>query len=408
MYLSYRQGLVLMSFDCDVLVVGAGPAGSVAALRLARTGRRVLLCDRAAFPRDKTCGDGLIADALAVLQQLGLDEAVRNAAYRTNRLLTISPGGVEVRFESNFLVLPRRQFDHLLFEQALSAGATFRHVIVDGPICEGNRVVGASARLPGSEAAIALRAPITLLATGAEGGVLRKFDRDARVGPSGLAVRTYARLADGSDLTDLVISLERDLLPGYAWAFPAPDGLLNVGVGALSGKSLRSQGINLRSRLDALLAGKGRLGALLGPMRAVDRQRGAPLRTGLTGSVLGRPGLAVIGEAGGTTYAVTGEGIGKAMESAMLAADLIEACEGDPAPVGPQFAELMARRYTARFAAYTTAEKWVARPFVADYVARRANSSRWVHDRLTGVINERDLPNRVFSARSIWRLLTHA
>jgi geranylgeranyl reductase family protein len=399
---------VSMSFDCDVVVVGAGPAGSVAALRLAQAGRRVVLVDRAAFPRDKTCGDGLIADALAVLRQLGLEDAVRNAAYRTNRLLTISPGGVEVRFESTFLVLPRRQFDQVLFERALSAGAEFRRLIVDGPIREGDRVLGVVARPPGSETAIRVRAPLTLLATGAEGGVLRKFDDQARVVPSGLAVRTYARLTHGSDLTDLVISLERDLLPGYAWAFPAPGGVLNVGVGALSGTSLRSQGINLRSRLDALLAGKGRLGAMLGPMQAVERQRGAPLRTGLLGSMLGRPGLAIVGEAGGTTYAVTGEGIGKAMESAMLACDLIAACGGDPASVGPQFAQAMTRRYSARFAAYTTAEKWVARPFVADYVARRANASRWVHDRLTGVINERDLPNRVFSARSIWRLLTHA
>lgn len=397
-----------MVFDCDVIVVGAGPAGSVAALRLSQAGRRVVLVDRAAFPRDKTCGDGLIADALAVLRQLSLEESVRNAAYRTNRLLTISPGGVEVRFESTFFVLPRRQFDQVLFERALAAGAEFRQLIVDGPIHEGDRVVGVVARPPGSETAIRVRAPLTLLATGAEGGVLRKFDEQARVSPSGLAVRTYAQLTRGSDVTDLVISLERDLLPGYAWAFPAPGGVLNVGVGALSGKSPRSQGINLRSRLDALLAGKGRLGAMLGPMQAVERQRGAPLRTGLMGSMLGRPGLAIVGEAGGTTYAVTGEGIGKAMESAMLASDLVEACDGDPAAVGPQFAQAMTRRYGARFAAYTTAEKWVARPFVADYVARRANTSRWVHDRLTGVINERDLPNRVFSARSIWRLLTHA
>jgi geranylgeranyl reductase family protein len=393
--------------DFDVIVVGAGPAGAVAALRFAQAGRRVLVCDRAVFPRDKTCGDGLIADALAVLRTLGLDELVRNAAYRSSRLLTISPGGVEVRFQSNFLVLPRRRFDQVLFEHAMGAGAEFRQLIVDGPVRDGDRVVGVRARRPGSESALQLRAPLTVLATGAEGGVLKKFDEGARVSPSGLAVRTYARLANGADLTDLIISLERDLLPGYAWAFPVPDGLMNVGVGALSGTSLRSQNINLRSRLDALLAGTGRLGSMLGPMHAVERQKGAPLRTGLMGSRLGGPGLAVAGEAGGTTYAVTGEGIGKAMESAMLLADLASTRD-DLAQAGPDYAQAMTEKYRARFAAYTTAERWVARPLVADYVARRANTSRWVHDRLTGVINERDLPNRIFSARSIWRLITHS
>ena len=396
------------SSSFDVIVAGAGPAGSVAALRLAQAGRRVLLCDRAAFPRDKTCGDGLIADALAVLRTIGLDDVVREASYRTSRLLTISPGGVEVRFQSTFLVVPRRRFDHLLFERAVSAGATFQQLVVDGPIREGERVVGIRAHRLASGETVELRAPLTVLATGAEGRVLRMFDEHARVAPSGLAVRTYARRVNGGDLTDLVISLERDLLPGYAWAFPAPDGLVNVGVGALSGVSLRSQGINLRTRLDALLAGQGRLGTLLGPLRAVERHQGAPLRTGLMGARLGSPGLAVAGEAGGTTYSVTGEGIGKAMESAMLIADLAEASGNDLPSVGPDYARLMVQRYRARFAAYTTAERWVARPFVADYVARRANRSKWVHDRLTGVINERDLPNRVFSVRSIWRLLTHS
>jgi geranylgeranyl reductase family protein len=390
----------------DIVVIGAGPAGSVAAMRLAQTGMRVVLCDRAAFPRDKTCGDGLIADALAVLKALGLEQPVRDAAYGSSRLLTISPGGVEVRFQSTFLVLPRMRFDHVLFERALSAGAEYRQLVVDGPLSSGDQVVGVRARRPASESTVELRAPLTLLATGAEGAVLKKFDPRARAAPSGLAVRTYARRTNGAELTDLIISLERDLLPGYAWAFPAPDGLLNVGVGALSTTSLRSQGINLRTRLDALLAGNGRLGAILGPMRAVERHKGAPLRTGLIGSQLGRPGLAVIGEAGGTTYAVTGEGIGKAMESGMLAADLALSAGDDLPSVGPEYARLMEQRYRARFAAYTTAEKWVARPLVADYVARRANRSEWVHSRLTGVINERDLPNRIFSARSIWRLLT--
>jgi flavin-dependent dehydrogenase len=198
------------------------------------------------------------------------------------------------------------------------------------------------------------------------------------------------------------------LLPGYAWAFPAPDGVMNVGVGALSSRSLRSQGINLNSRLDALLAGRGQLGAMLGPLRAVERHKGAPLRTGLVGSRLGQPGLAVIGEAGGTTYAVSGEGIGKAMESAMQVADLAAAAGDRLESVGLDYAKLMVQRYASRFEAYTTAERWIARPVVADYVARRANRSRWVHDRLTGIINEGDLPNRVFSARSIWRLLTRS
>ena len=70
------------------------------------------------------------------------------------------------------------------------------------------------------------------------------------------------------------------------------------------------------------------------------------------------------------------------------------------------YAELMTSRFGGRFRAYTTAQWWLRFPFIADYVARRANESAWVHERLRGVLEEHDLPNRVFSARSLWKLMT--
>jgi geranylgeranyl reductase family protein len=394
------------AFDADVLIAGAGPAGAAAALRLARAGWRVVLCDRSRFPRDKACGDGLIADSIAALNRLGLDRAVSDAAYRTSGLLTISPGGTEVRFTSAFWVLPRRVLDDVIVRAALDAGARFEDVIVESPLVEGGRVAGFRGRRPGSEAPVTLRAPLTMLATGGAAGVLRRFDPNARGDASGVAIRAYTRAS--ATVTDLVISLERDLLPGYAWAFPAPDGLLNVGVGALRGRGLGAGARNLRQRLDRLLAGEGRLGKMLGRQEAVTAYQGAPLRTGLSGAAFGRPGLVVIGEAAGTTYSLTGEGIGKAMESGLLAADLaVEAGQDACAMIGARYAETMRSRYAARFRTYDAAQRWVAFPFISDYVARRANRSAWVHERLTRVITEQALPSHVFSARTLWRLVTH-
>src|SRR6187455_2998765 len=151
----------------EIIIAGAGPAGSVAALQLARAGRRVLLLDRHDFPRDKTCGDGLIADSIGALTALGLADDVAARSQRTSRLLVVAPSGTEVRFETAFWVLPRLVLDDLLFSKAREAGAGFRRVIVDGPIREGGRVVGVVAHEPKHEAAIELRAPLTLLATGA-------------------------------------------------------------------------------------------------------------------------------------------------------------------------------------------------------------------------------------------------
>lgn len=392
----------------DVIIAGAGPAGASAAIQLARAGRRVVLCDRSQFPRDKTCGDGLIADSIAALRTLGLDRAVADAAYRTNGLLTISPGGIEVRFSSTFWVLPRRTLDDLIFRAAIEAGVQFEQVSVDGPIVEGGRVVGVTGTRAGARERVSYRAPLTMLATGATAGVLRKFDDQARSDASGVAIRAYTRPAEPR-ISELIISLERDLLPGYAWAFPAPDGLLNVGVGALRGRGLGGDDLNLRERMDALLAGTGVLGRMLGPQQAVTPYQGAPLRTGLTGARFHRPGLVIVGEAAGTTYSLTGEGIGKAMESAMLAAELaIDAAPGALPDIGPRYAELMRSRYAARFRTYDTEQRWASFPWVSDYIARRANRSQWVHERLTRVITEQALPSHVFSARTIWRLMTHS
>lgn len=389
----------------DVIVAGAGPAGSAAALQLARAGRRVILCDRSEFPRDKTCGDGLIADAIAAFEKLGLDHAVAGRAYCTSRLRLFSPRATQVSFETAFWVLPRRILDHMLFARAIEAGAQFRRLIVDAPLTDGLRIVGITGRVPKSDARVELRAPLTLLATGASAGVLRKFDPDARDTASGYAIRTYAESSRGP-LTELIISLERDLLPGYAWAFPVPGGLINVGIGRMRARRLREDAVNLRRRLDDLVAGRGVLGRHLGPLRVVEPYQGAPLRTGLAGARLDRPGLAIIGEAAGTTYALTGEGIGKAMESGILAAELAIAAGSSMAEIGPTYAELMRTRYAARFETYEIAQRWMRFPFVADYIAARANRSRWLHERLTGILTERVLPTHVFSARTFWKLIT--
>jgi flavin-dependent dehydrogenase len=180
--------------------------------------------------------------------------------------------------------------------------------------------------------------------------------------------------------------------------------VLNVGVGVISGTVFK-RGINLRTRLDQLVAGGGLLGGILGPLTVESEYRGAPLRTGLTGSSLGRHGLAIVGDAAGTTYPISGEGIGKAMESAMLVAEL--AGRGVPLPsVGLEYRDAVQARYRTRFVGYQRAERWMTIPGVADYVARRANRSRWVRERLEGILAERTNPGRILSLRALWQLAT--
>ncbi|MEX2273571.1 MAG: FAD-dependent monooxygenase [Vicinamibacterales bacterium] len=404
-----ERGGAPRNYDADVVVAGAGPAGSVAAASLAARGLRVVLCDRYAFPRDKTCGDALIADALMVLERIGLAARVAARAQTSRALDIISPRGGTVSITGLLRVLPRRELDQMLLEHALNQGAEFRQLTVESPLIEDGRVAGVSAKDP-SGRVHALRAPLTVLATGAGGGVLRAFDPQARSEASGTALRAYARPSPakaGAAGPACVIALDQALRPGYAWAFPAPGGMFNVGVGLFRGSGLRAAGVNLRASLDALLAGEGAIGRRFGPFTGVTPMAGAPLRTSLTGTASRQPGLAIVGEAAGTTYAATGEGIGKAMESSLLLDELAAATGGADLPaLGLTYGDVVRARFHRRFHAYDVAERWVSFPPFVDYVVARAGQSPYIRHRLSEFLSETDLPTRVFSVRGIWRLMT--
>jgi len=377
----------------------------MAARMLARAGLRVALCDKASFPRDKTCGDALIPDSIAALRQSGAWNRIAEKARALDLLEVISPRGISVPIRGEYRVVRRRVFDEVMFEDAIDAGAEFLQVSVKRPIDHAGAVAGIVVEYRGHEEEI--RAPLTVLATGADGAVLKRFDADARTTASGYAIRTYAvHDAAGMASDRLYISLEKDLLPGYAWAFPGPQNVFNIGVGVFYATRLRERKLNLRKRLDRLIAGQGALGQILGPMKAIERYAGAPLRTGLAGSSLGRRGLAIIGDAAGTTYGLTGEGIGKSMESGMLVAELAAARAADLPSTGDVYRLEMHRRYIRRFEAYQAAERWMRVPAFADVVAHRANRSPFVLKHLTKVLAEDSIPDQVFSAKAFWALFT--
>ena len=386
----------------DVIIAGAGPAGSVAAGALAARGLRVLLCDRAAFPRDKVCGDALIADSLGVIERLGLGDVIRARAETANALDVIAPRGERLSIPGTLRVMPRRALDAILLEHAVRQGAEFRQLSIDAPLCDGARVAGVDARDEAGRR-LELRAPLTVLATGANGAALKAFDPGARSEASVTALRVYARPRHSAGAC--VIALDRTLRPGYAWAFPAPGGLMNVGVGLFRGSGLRGAGVNLRASLESLLRGEGPIGSRFGPFDDATPIAGAPLRTSLEGTGAPRPGLAIIGEAAGTTYAATGEGIGKAMESGLLLDEIIAPASDLPA-AGAAFAAALRDRFSARFRAYALAQTWVSFPWFVDYVTARANHSAYIRGRLAEFLSESDLPTRVFSMRGLWRLTT--
>ena len=150
----------------DVLVIGAGPAGSAAARCLAQAGLSVHMVDAQPIGRDKVCGDGLIPDAHQALARLGVLDAVMAKAQRAQAVACIGPSGGRIDVPGTLAVLPRRQLDEVLLRAALAAGAQFEQARFEAPLEDAaGRVQGA--RLRRGDEVVEVQARWTLLATGA-------------------------------------------------------------------------------------------------------------------------------------------------------------------------------------------------------------------------------------------------
>jgi geranylgeranyl reductase family protein len=396
---------------CEVLVVGAGPAGSAAAQWLARAGIDVVLVDQHRFPRDKVCGDGLIPDAHAALARLGVLDEVMALARPAQHVGCIGPRGGRVDVPGTLAVLPRRELDQILCRSAALAGAKmFAPVHFEGLLHDAaGRVDGATVGHGAVKREI--RARWVLLATGAVPQALIAAGVCERQTPSGIAMRTYIRNpAMAERLRALDVVWDRRLRPGYGWIFPCRDGVFNVGVGVANSHRSGADGrhnkldVNLRQMFASfcefyepareLLAG----GELQGPLK------GAPLRCTLKGAVFSRPGLLVTGEAAGSTYSFTGEGIGKAMETGLLAAEAVLAGRRtDDDAVRTRY-EAALRALQPRFALYERANGINAHPWLADLVIWRAQRSARLRERMSGVLNETSNPGTLLSLKGVKRL----
>ena len=383
----------------DALVVGGGPAGSVAALSLARRGRRVVLLERWAYPRDKTCGDGLIPDALRCLRRLGLLDRIEPLGQRARATTVSSASRIAFDVESEFLCVKRALLDAALAAAAAESGATMGRARVRRLAVQDDDTVHAELHDGGC-----VRARHAIVATGADVSLLAEHGMVTRAAPSAVGVRGYVR--SSARIDRLVVSFDRSILPGYAWIFPVGGDEYNVGCGVFTDAADGDP-----SALRAMLA---RFQAEFPPARALYEDgvasapaRGARLRCGLSGT---RPwdgrSILAAGEAVGATFPFTGEGIGKAMETAALAADAVDrALSGAGRAALASYATRLEHELRPRYHGYTIAQRWLAHPRTNDLVARRARRSRHLRGAMADLLAETVDPRRVFSIAGLARSL---
>ncbi len=324
----------------NVLIVGAGPAGSTAAYYLAQAGISVTVLEKTSFPREKVCGDGLTPRAVREIQKLGLPHPEAEG-WRRNKGLRLIAGGRTIElpwpevsdFPEYGLIRTRIGFDEELARHARSAGAVVleRHSVTEALRSEDGRVTGVraaildeSGRKTGQSrdfsADIVLAADGNSTRTAVSLGLHKRDDR-----PLGVAVRTYfTSPRHDDDWMEGWLELPgRDgkLLPGYGWVFGVGDGTSNVGLGILNSSKDFGK-LDYKQVLREWTAGMpAEWGFTL--ENQVGEIRGAALPMGFNRTPHYSPGLMLLGDAGGMVSPFNGEGISYAMESARFAAEFI-------------------------------------------------------------------------------------
>jgi len=317
--------------QAQVLVVGGGPGGSATAFHLAKQGIDVLMVDKATFPREKVCGDGLTPRGVRAIQKMGVDPA-EPGFVRIDALRTYGTDGVVIDlpwprlrdFPGIGLVRTRYDFDNLLVERAVKAGARFwPGVEAKAPLTETGWVTGAVLGENGD--ARQARARFVVAADGASSRFASQVGvRRDETKPLGIAARRYYRTPRRQEpVFESFLNLwDADgLMPGYGWIFPLGDGLLNVGAGLLNTfKNFKE--VSARKVFDVFVRQLPEEWGISEESAAGPLLSG-PLPMGMNRHPLAVPGMLLVGDAGGIVNPFNGEGIAYAMESGELAAELI-------------------------------------------------------------------------------------
>lgn len=317
----------LMSDGYDVIVVGAGPAGSICARSLGMAGSRVLLIDKAQFPRDKACGDFISARLCNQMRRLGLYDAIKKAPHCVIEDLLFSHpevGSFTVKESLNReistgLVCRRKHLDAIFFEEAKKCVDVLTGVKVNGLLIENGQVVGVQTDVR------TIRAKVVVGADGANGVTAKAlgvetFDENHHA----VAVRSYY-----SNIKGLTSSVELHFLdqvqPGYFWVFPVDlaSGEANVGLGILS-RDVRYRNLNMKQLLSDIVKNHPQFCERFSEAHCSEPIKGWPLPFGSKKRPLAFNGAVLVGDAAGLIDPMSGEGIENAVRSTDCASMTIQ------------------------------------------------------------------------------------
>ncbi|HET9609357.1 MAG TPA: geranylgeranyl reductase family protein [Acidimicrobiales bacterium] len=404
----------------DVLVIGGGPAGAAAGFWLAKAGHDVCVLERKAFPRDKTCGDGLTPRAVHQLRDMGLEPAIAAGHHRHDGLRAVAHGiTLELRwpehpvFPDYGYVVRRRDLDQIVADHAAGAGATLLTATeAVRPLLRDGLVTGALVKDKASGATREVRARYVIVADGS----LSRFGRALgtarnKAYPQGIAIRGYF---DSPASTDPWIESCLDVrdrqgqtLPGYGWIFPLGDGTINVGIGLLSTFKGYKDVNTTHLMTEWAATAPERWG--IDPDAILAPPTGG--RLPMAGSVNPKvgPNWVLVGDAAGSINPFNGEGIDYAYETARLAADLVDEAmvTGTAAPLA-RYPAVLDDEYGLYFKVARNFAKIIGQPVLMRELTRVGMRSQslmeWVLRIMANLLRDDEIGPAEAAYRSVARI----
>lgn len=314
--------------DFDVIVIGGGPSGSSCVSFLSKAGRKVLLLDRAKFPREKTCGDGISGRSVGILKELGILENFKNVEHESMFGVTFSsPNGVVVPIKAKSNTSPgfvcrREVFDNVLFQNAKSlCTKTIEGFIAQDILKEGSKVVGVSGMLDGKKTEF--RAKIVVGADGAAGITARKLgavndDPDHQCS----GIRCYYEGVEGMG-DKIELHFVKEAIPGYFWIFPLPNKKANIGL-CMMVRDIKKKKVNLQKIMNNIIENNQTFKWRFAKAKKATEVKSWLLPYATKKMKLAGDGYVLVGDSASLIDPFTGEGIGNALISGKLAAKVID------------------------------------------------------------------------------------
>ena len=382
-----------------VLIIGAGPSGTACAATLHRLGHDVVVVDKATFPRDKCCGDGLTTNALRILEGLNFDPS-RVADWQTcadvemrsfsGRKIDLPLPSIGGQFAA---IAPRAQFDHALVEHCRDMGITIHQGCAFESITHHDT--------NGISVQVENLGELTVDYVVAADGMWSPVRKSLGLSTPGYlgewhAFRQYIGNVHGSANEKLHIWFDKDLLPGYAWSFPLPDNRVNFGFGILrtSDRSTKYMNDLWRDLLTRPYITET-LGENFVPE---DRHTAWPIPARIHDAVRSSGRVLFIGDAVCATDTLTGEGIGQALETGIAAGEAIHECN-TAADVRNSYSHKIDSLLLADHRMSSVLSRMLTYPVVARMVLALVDTNNWTRKNFVRWMFEDEARAVVFTPR---------